>query len=468
MSFSTREPLPELQDCSGDHNSGSMPGSGANIRKGISENRNSGNFFPQISRSKGCFSAESTYSDCHEVDTNQDGRAYSDIEQYNRHNNTSRTSNASSVGISGKGSPTKLPHIDVHYQKSKSVTSLCSNRSRNTPQRVEICKSPSCPSLWSEYDDPGLVENGDLNASIHPHHTKKNTGDAVKLPELYNSYDATGLSGKAERTPETARSNSYNDIKKTSKIEKELQKLSMRKQKEEQDIRQRVRKTHRQQQLDRQLSQPAALLLPIRNTSRTNRDKKDSNTFQIQRQYEPSNQSYNATFSVKSDSGISNSLRQSDTPDTSYRAEESECSGWEEGEPTIEGQREEEQDKYEDAEEDDAGYQEKDEYDDANDGDSYYEDSGQCLCKDKVQHEECPHAEREIYEQEMVCEQYTQQEEEPSSKFIISGYSGPRSRRYKAALSQKAQEYQPRPELDCKEKCQEWLHGRIQGDKEST
>ena len=155
MSYSTCEPLPDLQD-NRDYKGGNILGSGTNTRKSSSESRNSGTVFPQISRSKGCSSAESSYND--DYDGSHEGRAHSDTEQYNRNKNYSRSSSNSMV-VSCKGSPTKFPQINAQYNKSNSVTSLCSTRSRNTPPRAEMCRSPSCPSLWS-FDDPGMVENG--------------------------------------------------------------------------------------------------------------------------------------------------------------------------------------------------------------------------------------------------------------------------------------------------------------------
>ena len=445
MSYSTCEPLPELQD----HKGGGVPGSGASTRKGSSESRNSGTSLPQIARSKGCSSAESSYND--DNDGNQDRRSHSDTEQNSRNKNNSIT-NCVLVATPSIGSPTKFPQINIQYNKSCSVTSLCSNRSRNTPPRAEMCKSPSCPSLWSEYDDPSFVENGDLNASIHPMHTRKSTGDCVKLPELYDKCVTRG-------TPRTDRSDSYEGLKKGSKIERELHQLSLRRQREEEELKQRFRKAHRQQQLDRQVSQPAALLLPIR--GRPNRAKKSSNNSQSQ----SNSQSYKSSYSVKSDSGISTSLRQSDNSD---RADESEWSGWEEGEQYIQGQRggrEDEDEEYEDAEEDDPGYEEEDEYEDANEVETYYdEETGQRYCEDREEYED-GHGN---YDQQDSYEQCEEQEVQGNG-VIISGYRGARHRRFKVAQSQNAQDYQPRSEIDSTEKCQEWLNDRRRGSqKEST
>ena len=442
MSYSTCEPLPELQDNRG-HKGGSVPGSGASTRKGSSESRNSGTFFPQISRSKGCSSAESSYND--DNDGNQDRRAHSDTEQYSRNKNNSMAS-CPLVATPGNGSPTKFPQINIQYNKSRSVTSLCSNRSRNTPPRAEMCKSPSCPSLWSEYDDPGFVENGDLNASIHPQHTRKSTGDCVKLPELYDNCVTGG-------TPRTDRSDTTQKLKKGSKIERELHQLSLRRQREEEELKQRFRKAHRQQQLERQVSQPASLLLPIR--GRPNRAKESSNNSESQSK----SQSYNRSYSVKSDSGVSTSLRQSDNSD---RADESEWSGWEEGEQHTQGDgREDEDEEYGDAEEDDPGYENEDEYDYANEGEIYYdEETGQRYCEDRQEYEN----EQGSYEQ---CEDGQQGVQ--GVGVIISGYRGARHRRFRVAQSQDAQDYQPQSQIDSTEKCQEWLNDRRRGSqKEST
>ena len=448
MSYSTCEPLPELQD-NRNHKGGSVPGSGTSTRKGSSESRNSGTFFPQIPRSKGCSSAESSYND--DNDGNQDRRAYSDTEQYSWNKNNSMAS-CTLRATPGNVCPTKFPQINIQYNKSSSVTSLCSNRSRNTPPRAEMCKSPSCPSLWSEYDDPSFVENGDLNASIHPIHTRKSTGDCVKLPELYGNCVTEG-------TPRTDRSDSYQGLKKGSKIERELHQLSLRRQREEEELKQRFRKAHRQQQLERHVSQPAALLLPIR--GKPNRAKNSSNNSHSQ----SNSQSYNRSYSVKSDSGISTSLRQSENSD---RADESEWSGWEEGEQYTHGQTEgRENEEYGNVEEDDPGYEEEDEYEDANESENYYdEETGQKYHKDREEYED-EHGNYDLQGSYEQCEDG--QEEVQGNGVIISGYRGARHRRFKVAQSQNAQDYQPQSHIVSTEKCQEWLNDRRRERlKEST
>ena len=271
----------------------------------------------------------------------------------------------------------------------------------------------------------------------------------MKLPELYDNCGPAG-------TPKSDRSNSYQSVKKGSKIERELQQLSLRRQREEEELKQRFRKAHRQQQLDRQSSQPVALLLPIR--ARPNRAKKSSNN--SQRNNESNSQSYNSSYSVKSDSGISTSLRQSDTSD---KAEESEWSGWDEGEQLNHEQRQEEEEEveeYEDAEEDDPGYEEEDEYEDANETENYY-----CEETNQNYHEGYPEGEQhDNYEQ---CDEA--RKDVQYNGVTISGYSGARHRRFRVAQSQNAEDYQPRSEMDSTEKCKEWLNDRRrENQKEST
>ncbi len=400
--------------------------------RGSADSRNSSVYLPHLSRSDGSSSAESGGGE-REGEQRRQRRQLSDPDQHHyRHENLSRRSYDSSGGNSS-GTPTKFPQISDtrRRKKSQSVTSLFSNKRKRNPPRAEICKSPSCPSLWSEFDDPGFVEDGDLNASIHPVHTRRSLGGSVKLPDLYH----------ANRNLNTSRSTGHSPLDRSCKIEKELQRLTLRRQRENADRRERQR--YAQKQLDQRKSQPVALLLPIRDSSRA---KKSPQSVRSQRQSSSSGRSYHSTYSSKSDSGISTSVRQSDASETSHRPEESEWSGWEEGDADQDGHDQEDDDDDDEFVDADPGYEEE-EFRDAEE-EPYYEADA----------EGYRYYEREKYAEEEGCEE--DEEENQHARLVATGYKGPRYRRYRVARSQNAQDYQPRPEMDPQEKCQKWLHGK--------
>ncbi|CAH1792838.1 unnamed protein product [Owenia fusiformis] len=97
-------------------------------------------------------------------------------------------------------STTTLPSID--RGKSQSVNSIRASSPLNALkdlERVELVRSPSCPELGYEIDEPHLVKNGDLGASIHPSMfrnacSKKPEGGQkglFKLPSIFGKSGCT-------------------------------------------------------------------------------------------------------------------------------------------------------------------------------------------------------------------------------------------------------------------------------------
>ena len=353
-SYSTMERLPELQDSENrektEQNSvvyDQYDDIGNKMRKGSSESRGSGSFLPPLNPDKGCSSPAS--SSCNgEYGQDADNHFSGHIDnKIHTHIMSSRTNY--SRGSSQANTPTKFPLIENRMHKSNSVASLYSTRSRasnDSASRAEFCRSPSCPSLWTDYEtEAHLVEDGDLNASIHPHHVhNRNTKGNLKLPEIFSSTCSVRSDTDTVVTTSrkiASRTKSLTELARSNQFDKDLSKQRVLEQPDPQTL----RKAHRQQQLQRQMSQPTALLLPIRDTSRVHRHRKDKSSLVRPRPMESSSQSYVSTFSVKSDSGISSSVRPSDISDVSNRGAEeySEWSGWEDGEEVYPEVEEEEE-----------------------------------------------------------------------------------------------------------------------------
>ena len=107
-------------------------------------------------------------------------------------------------------SPTKFPMIKK--QNSMSCTAFrhethSVKRTTSLPAehlRAELCRTPSCPALWScDLDDQGsdlnseaaTVLNGDLGASIHPYMVRTVGSSSVQLPKIF------GQNPQTKRTP---------------------------------------------------------------------------------------------------------------------------------------------------------------------------------------------------------------------------------------------------------------------------
>ena len=255
-------------------------------------------FFPAI-RSKTSSSVGSDY----EENSIVNGHAHSDSEYF-------RTIHSSTTSYSSgreSNSPTKLPSIDLG-KKSSSVSSIYGSRKtslKNTP-RAEFCRSPSCPQLWTDYEDDvdSVIETaaeGNLNASIHPSMTRRRgTDNQLKLPDIYTN-------GEISSGSTSPRINTHRGSKTESDIL--TMKSPRRNSQNSTSPAMAVKLTHRQQQFQRQQSQPTALLLPMRETPRINRGKKKANKLDRRKVSESNN---SCADSYKSDSGVSSNLRQSD------------------------------------------------------------------------------------------------------------------------------------------------------------
>ena len=100
---------------------------------------------------------------------------------------SSPPSRLGSMLSSTASSPTKLPSLDGSTRYS--VTSLDSTRSfKLQGTRNAMCRSPSCPQLYSDFDEDPFPDGGDLNASIHPHMTRQvGQPTTLRLPEIFNA-----------------------------------------------------------------------------------------------------------------------------------------------------------------------------------------------------------------------------------------------------------------------------------------
>ncbi len=208
----------------------------------------------------------------------------------------------SSDRSSTSSSPTKLPSLDVF--KANSVCSLASKASSIKGSfRSEMCRSPSCPVLWSDFEEEvEKVEYGSLNASIHPVMTRQKGGSKdcrFTLPSIF---------------PSTKSCRSDNSTL-TPKIEKELRSIALRNSDSGFSLPPKPEKT-----LQTQMSQPTGLLLPMRDNTRTKeRSKKKCRS--KGKKHAPitvkSDSFASSNISSQSDSGISTGMKPSEKSDTS-------------------------------------------------------------------------------------------------------------------------------------------------------